>query len=68
MPTTGTSEAAKPVLLPGPGSSAQRLHRRKAYVRADDLYAAAQTVRRRITPEMLAFFEAWRDDAGVRTA
>ncbi|KAL7424926.1 AAA+-type ATPase [Cryptotrichosporon argae] len=38
-----------------------------AYVRAADLYASARSVRRRITPDMLAFFEAWRDGAGVRS-
>lgn len=30
------------------------------------LEEAASTVRRRITPETIAFYEAWRDSSGVR--
>lgn len=38
------------------------------YVKKDHLLRSARTVRRRITPAMLRFFEQWRDQSGVRSA
>jgi AAA family ATPase len=38
------------------------------YVKRDHLLHSARTVRRRITPEMLDYFEAWRDQSGIRSA
>ncbi|KAK4688557.1 AAA family ATPase, partial [Tremellales sp. Uapishka_1] len=38
------------------------------YVKKTHLEHSARTVRRRITPDMLRFFEEWRDQCGVRTA
>jgi AAA family ATPase len=32
------------------------------------LVQSAMTVRRRITPGMIRFFEEWRDQCGVRSA
>lgn len=38
------------------------------YVKACHLEHSARTVRRRITPSMLRFFNEWRDQSGVRSA
>jgi AAA family ATPase len=38
------------------------------YVKREHLVHSAKTVRRRITPEMISFFEEWRDQSGVRSA
>lgn len=38
------------------------------YVGAEHLLHSAKTVRRRITSDMISFFEAWRDQSGVRSA
>ncbi|KIR27535.1 AAA family ATPase [Cryptococcus deuterogattii 99/473] len=38
------------------------------YVKGSHLVNSAHTVRRRITPDMIAFFEEWRDLSGVRSA
>ncbi|WVO21452.1 uncharacterized protein IAS62_002761 [Cryptococcus decagattii] len=38
------------------------------YVKGSHLVNSAYTVRRRITPDMIAFFEEWRDLSGVRSA
>ncbi|WWC90625.1 uncharacterized protein L201_005561 [Kwoniella dendrophila CBS 6074] len=38
------------------------------YVKKSHLIHSAQTVRRRITPDMIEFFEDWRDQSGVRSA
>ncbi|WVQ80069.1 hypothetical protein IAT38_002170 [Cryptococcus sp. DSM 104549] len=38
------------------------------YVKRSHLVHSAETVRRRITPEMVDFFEQWRDQSGVRSA
>ncbi|WWD19137.1 hypothetical protein CI109_103595 [Kwoniella shandongensis] len=38
------------------------------YVKRTHLVHSAQTVRRRITPDMIEFFEEWRDQSGVRSA
>jgi len=37
-------------------------------VKAEHLMESAQSVRRRITPDMIAFYESWRDQSGVRSA
>jgi AAA family ATPase len=39
-----------------------------AYVKKEHLLHSAKTVRRRITPDMIHFFESWRDQSGVRSA
>lgn len=38
------------------------------YVKGAHLLHSARTVRRRITPSMLRFFNEWRDQSGVRSA
>ncbi|WVQ95019.1 hypothetical protein IAU59_002111 [Kwoniella sp. CBS 9459] len=38
------------------------------YVKRSHLLHSARTVRRRITPDMVRFFEEWRDQSGVRSA
>ncbi|ORY35743.1 P-loop containing nucleoside triphosphate hydrolase protein [Naematelia encephala] len=38
------------------------------FVKRDHLVHSAKTVRRRITPAMIQFFEQWRDQSGVRSA
>jgi AAA family ATPase len=38
------------------------------FVKGSHLRKSAETVRRRITPEMIDFFESWRDQSGVRSA
>lgn len=38
------------------------------HVRREHFVHSAKTVRRRITPSMIAFFERWRDQSGVRSA
>ncbi|WWD02312.1 hypothetical protein V865_000351 [Kwoniella europaea PYCC6329] len=38
------------------------------YVKKSHLLHSARTVRRRITPDMISFFEEWRDQSGVRSA
>ena len=38
------------------------------FVKCEHLVHSAKTVRRRITPDMIDFFEAWRDQSGVRSA
>nr|XP_018261557.1 AAA family ATPase [Kwoniella dejecticola CBS 10117]OBR83715.1 AAA family ATPase [Kwoniella dejecticola CBS 10117] len=38
------------------------------FVKKSHLIHSAKTVRRRITPDMLSFFEEWRDQSGVRNA
>ncbi|XAO26058.1 hypothetical protein I312_104892 [Cryptococcus bacillisporus CA1280] len=38
------------------------------FVKGSHLVNSAHTVRRRITPDMIAFFEEWRDLSGVRSA
>ncbi|WVW85544.1 hypothetical protein I302_107582 [Kwoniella bestiolae CBS 10118] len=38
------------------------------FVKKTHLLHSARTVRRRITPDMIAFFEEWRDQSGVRSA
>ncbi|WVR09537.1 hypothetical protein IAU60_006606 [Kwoniella sp. DSM 27419] len=38
------------------------------YVKRAHLIHSALTVRRRITPDMIRFFEKWRDQSGVRSA
>ncbi|KAK8854718.1 hypothetical protein IAR55_003457 [Kwoniella newhampshirensis] len=38
------------------------------FVKRSHLVHSAQTVRRRITPDMIHFFEKWRDQSGVRSA
>ena len=38
------------------------------YVKREHLLHSARTVRRRITREMLDYFEAWRDQSGIRSA
>lgn len=38
------------------------------YVKREHLVHAAETVRRRITPQMIRFFEDWRDQSGIRNA
>ncbi|WWC93512.1 hypothetical protein V866_000347 [Kwoniella sp. B9012] len=38
------------------------------YVKKSHLLLSARTVRRRITPDMISFFEEWRDQSGVRSA
>ena len=37
-------------------------------VKKEHLLHSARTVRRRITPEMIRFFDEWRDQSGVRSA
>ena len=37
-------------------------------VKRTHLEHSAKTVRRRITPSMVRFFEEWRDQSGVRSA
>ena len=37
-------------------------------VRRDDFLAVIKTIRRSITPEMIQFFEEWRDQSGGRSA
>jgi hypothetical protein len=37
-------------------------------VRKQDFLHVVQSVRRRITPEMVQFFEEWRDGSGTRSA
>jgi AAA family ATPase len=39
-----------------------------AFVKGAHLLHSARTVRRRITPEMIDYFEAWRDQSGIRSA
>ncbi|KAL1412518.1 AAA+-type ATPase [Vanrija albida] len=38
------------------------------YVKREHLLHSARTVRRRITPDMIRFFERWRDQSGIRSA
>ncbi|WVF67432.1 hypothetical protein IAT40_002188 [Kwoniella sp. CBS 6097] len=38
------------------------------FVKRSHLLHSARTVRRRITPDMIRFFEEWRDQSGVRSA
>lgn len=38
------------------------------YVKISHLLHSARTVRRRITPDMIRFFEEWRDQSGIRSA
>ncbi|GMK56234.1 hypothetical protein CspeluHIS016_0300740 [Cutaneotrichosporon spelunceum] len=38
------------------------------FVKKSNLLNSARTVRRRITPAMLRFFEEWRDQSGIRSA
>lgn len=38
------------------------------FVKRSHLVHSAKTVRRRITPEMIRFFEDWRDQSGIRNA
>ena len=38
------------------------------YVKKAHLEHSARTVRRRISQDMVDFFEAWRDQSGVRSA
>ncbi|KAL7412221.1 P-loop containing nucleoside triphosphate hydrolase protein [Mrakia frigida] len=38
------------------------------FVRRTDFLTAVSTVGRRITPEMVSFFESWRDGSGARSA
>lgn len=38
------------------------------FVKALHLRHSAKTVRRRITREMIEYFESWRDQSGVRSA
>jgi AAA family ATPase len=38
------------------------------FVKKSHLLHSARTVRRRITPTMLRFFEEWRDQSGIRSA
>lgn len=40
----------------------------RSQVKGSHLVNSAYTVRRRITPDMIAFFEEWRDLSGVRSA
>jgi hypothetical protein len=37
-------------------------------VRRDDFLAVIKTIRKSITPEMIQFFEEWRDQSGGRSA
>lgn len=37
-------------------------------IRMAHFEAATSSMRRRITPEMITFYEAWRDSSGVREA
>lgn len=38
------------------------------FVKKEHLLNSARTVRRRITPDMIEFFEQWRDQSGIRSA
>jgi SpoVK/Ycf46/Vps4 family AAA+-type ATPase len=37
-------------------------------VRRDDFLAVIKMIRKSITPEMIQFFEEWRDQSGGRSA
>ncbi|WVQ72083.1 hypothetical protein IAR50_001628 [Cryptococcus sp. DSM 104548] len=68
MLTEGCSGAEVVSICQDAALSAMNEDLNAPFVKGIHLTQSAMTVRRRITPEMMRFFEEWRDQSGVRSA